>query len=202
MSDKFQNKYRIPSARAPWHNYNGGWYFITVCTKNMVCYFGNVVDSKMRLNELGQAIADNLRDVSKHYSYCEIPIYVVMPNHIHAIVIIDGEKTPYNRCDNCSRDVARRVSTPPTTPPPPTPTTKMTEIANYQGWLSVVIGGIKSAVTKFANQNNMSFVWQSRFHDHIIRNQDECNRITQYIENNPIKWELDKFFKTKSALKK
>lgn len=78
----------------------------------------------------------------------------------------------------------------------------MTEIANYQGWLSVVIGGIKSAVTKFANQNNMSFVWQSRFHDHIIRNQDECNRITQYIENNPIKWELDKFFKTKSALKK
>lgn len=198
MNDKFQNKYRIPSARAPWHNYNGGWYFITVCTKDMVCYFGNVVDSKMQLNELGQAIADNLRDASNHYSYCEIPMYVVMPNHIHAVVIIDGEKTPYNRCDNYSRDAARHVST----PTPTTTTTPMIEIANYQGWLSVVIGGIKSAVTKFANQNNMSFVWQSRFHDHIIRNQDECNRITQYIENNPIKWELDKFFKTESAIKK
>lgn len=198
MNDKFQNKYRIPSARAPWHNYNGGWYFITVCTKDMVCYFGNVVDSKMQLNELGQAIADNLRDASNHYSYCEIPMYVVMPNHIHAVVIIDGEKTPYNRCDNYSRDAARHVST----PTPTTTTTPMIEIANYQGWLSVVIGGIKSAVTKFANQNKMSFVWQSRFHDHIIRNQDECNRITQYIENNPIKWELDKFFKTESAIKK
>ncbi|MBR4621807.1 MAG: hypothetical protein IKO46_12585 [Salinivirgaceae bacterium] len=63
-----------------------------------------------------------------------------------------------------------------------------------QGWLSVVVGGIKSAATKFANRNNITFGWQPRFHDHIIRQTDEMNRIAEYIETNVLRWESDEFY--------
>ena len=61
---------------------------------------------------------------------------------------------------------------------------KMQQIDSFKGWLSVVVGGIKSAVTKFANANNIDFAWQIRFHEHIIREQEEMNRFANYIENN------------------
>jgi REP element-mobilizing transposase RayT len=61
--------------------------------------------------------------------------------------------------------------------------------------LGSVIRGIKSAVTRFANENNIPFGWQSRYHDHIVRNQDEMNRIAEYIETNPIRWDNDCFYR-------
>jgi hypothetical protein len=75
----------------------------------------------------------------------------------------------------------------------PNPT--MQSIADMQGWLSVVIGGIKSAVTKFANENNIEFAWQTRFDDRIIRNQGAMNKIADYIENNVARWDMDCFNK-------
>ena len=63
------------------------------------------------------------------------------------------------------------------------------------GRLSRIIGQYKSVVTKYANEHDISFAWQLRFHDHIIRNWTEMNRIAQYIQNNPMKWELDYFYK-------
>lgn len=65
------------------------------------------------------------------------------------------------------------------------------EIANMQGWMSVVIGGIKSSITKYANSNAIPFSWQSRFYDHIIRDSAEMNSIAEYIENNIAQWECD-----------
>lgn len=103
MSDKFQNKYRIPSARADWHEYDGGVYFVTICTTNKKHYFGEIVDkndeNKMMFSEIGKCASDNFENVSVHYPYAEIPLYTVMPNHIHAIVVIHGKTTPYNRTD-------------------------------------------------------------------------------------------------------
>jgi len=69
----------------------------------------------------------------------------------------------------------------------------MQDIANKQGWLSVTIGGIKSTVTKFAKEKGIDFAWQTRFHDHIIREQNQINRIVDYIENNPETWDTDCF---------
>ena len=63
------------------------------------------------------------------------------------------------------------------------------------GRLSRIIGQYKSAVTKYANEHDISFAWQSRFHDHIIRNWTEMNHIALYIQHNPMKWELDRFYK-------
>ena len=73
----------------------------------------------------------------------------------------------------------------------------MQEIDSLKGWLSVAIGGIKSAATKFARDNAIDFAWQPRFHDHIIRNQNEMNRIVHYIENNPATWDTDCFNENK-----
>jgi REP element-mobilizing transposase RayT len=202
-NEKFQNKYRIPSARATWHDYSGGMYFVTVCTQNREHFFGKIVcsaqnDLQMQLTPIGQWLHENLQNITAHYPYAEMPLFVVMPNHWHAIVLIDGEKIPYQRRNTemqrdavrC-RDGARPVSTQAQAAINET----MQQIDSMKGWLSVAIGGIKSTVTKFANKNSIDFAWQTRFDDHIIRNQNEMNHIADYIEHNVARWEKDCFNK-------
>lgn len=221
--DKFQNKYRMQSARAAWHRYDGGVYFVTICTKNRKHYFGEIVvcrdaarhvSTQMQLSEIGRIATENIQNVTLHYPYAEIPLFVVMPNHIHAIVVIDGNKIPYNRgsvettraTDSVSVETwraaslqtERRAASPQTERRAAFPQTErhaaspqMTDIANMQGWLSVVIGGLKSAVTRCAHENQIEFAWQTRFHDRVVRNQDELNRIAEYIENNVAQWHYD-----------
>jgi REP element-mobilizing transposase RayT len=207
--DKFQHKYRIASARAPWHDYNDGVYFITICTAHRKHYFGEIQNAEMQFNELGQVAHDNLQQLTSHYPYAEIDVFQIMPNHIHLIVGINeqyGNNDTVERCDNCGnvtrrndepnvvgrddcKDVARRVSTGITGE-----SDKMRNIANKRGLLSVAIGGFKSAITKYANNHKIPFGWQARFHDHIIRDAGEYERIALYIENNPKTWEQDKFY--------
>lgn len=97
MHDLFQNRYRIPSARATWHNYNGGIYFVTICTRGQEQYFGEISNSEMHLSEIGHYANEQIRNVQTHYPYAQIPLWVVMPNHLHAIVVIDGNNVPYER---------------------------------------------------------------------------------------------------------
>jgi len=219
-TEQFQNKYRISSARAMWHNYADGAYFITVCTKNRGRYFWkneNIVEAwhaapivearratpLQRLTQIGQFLHDCLQNITIHHPYAEIPLFVVMPDHWHAIVFIDGNKTPYVRRNivgarhatsyvrrNCNPIVEARHATlhaPSHVIPPQQKYSReqMQNIANNQGWLSVVIGNIKSAVTRHARTNNIDFAWQSKFHDRVIRDKNEMYRIAKYIENNP-----------------
>ena len=175
--DRFQNKYRIESARADWHDYDGGSYFITICTKHRQHFFGEIVDGEMMLSDIGKYADEQFQNVSSHYPYAEIPLWTIMPNHLHAIVVIDGNKTKYDR---------RVVET--------WRAASLQDIANLQGWLSVVIGGLKSSITRFANENDFPFSWQPRFHDHIIRDNVELNRVATYIENNVANWTDDEFY--------
>jgi REP element-mobilizing transposase RayT len=189
--DKFQNRFRIPSARANWHDYNGGIYFVTICTKNREHYFGEIcTEPQMQLSQIGQYAYDQFMNVKTHYPYAEIPLFVIMPDHIHAIVIIDGEN------DTC-RDVARNVSTSArnvSTFARNVSTgvnTQMANISPRKNSLAVVIRGVKSSITHYANENNIPFAWQTRFHDRIIRNQDEFDKISDYIEKNVVNWQND-----------
>ena len=175
--DRFQNKYRIESARASWHDYDGGSYFITICTKDREHFFGEIVDGEMVLSDIGKYADEQFKNVSAHYPYAKIPLWTIMPNHLHAIVIIDGNKTKYDR---------RVVET--------WRAASLRDIANLQGWLSVVIGGLKSSITRFANENALYFAWQPRFHDHIVRDTPDMNRIADYIENNVATWKDDEFY--------
>ena len=185
--EKYQDKYRIPSARARWHSYDGGAYFITICTKDMEHYFGEIVDAKINLTDVGKYADEQMKNITTHYPYAEIPLWVVMPNHIHAIVIIRNNDDATHCRDvarNC-RDVARNIST----------TTKnehMSSISPKRNTLSVVVRGMKSSITKFANEQSFSFAWQPLYYDHIIRDSNEMNQIAEYIENNIPQWDIDR----------
>ena len=218
------------SPRAQWHDYNGAEYFVTICTKNMMHYFGKITNGEIQLTKIGQYLKYQINNIHNHYSFADVLLYTIMPNHIHLIISIDGNKIPYDRQTTC-RDVACRVhknnNDDIVTTKQPLDSNKsqnvanelqnvaynksqdaashvptglndknkyMEHISNKQSWLSVCIGSFKSAVTKYANENNITFAWQSRYHDHIIRNQNEMNKIAQYINNNPINWELDRYY--------
>ncbi len=221
-NEKFKNKYRIKSARAQWHDYSCGDYFITICTAEREHYFGEIVNGEMQLTEIGKYADECVKQIEILHSDVSVPSYVIMPNHIHLIVIVDAVtpdlaktpnvvvETPYYDVStttprhDVSTTTPHGVST--TTPHHHVPTNKTTtnktieknkimqSIANKCGRLSHVISRFKSAVTRYANENNISFKWQTRFHDHIIRNQNELNRIAQYIEENPYNWTTDDYY--------
>ena len=228
---KFQNKYRIPSARAQWWNYgDDGAYFITICTAHMECYFGEIIDSVVVLSELGEIVQKYWLEIPEHFSYVKLDTFVVMPNHFHGIIIIDKPAnkndlagTPDNvimhnnvkTSDNVK--TLDNVITPDNVETPNlgvstktyTGTNAGTETDSepvkcggkndkwQKGMLGVVINQFKRKCTIECRRLNTAFGWQSRFHDTIIRDQESYNTISNYIINNPTKWEDDKLHPSK-----
>ncbi len=183
-------------------------------------YFGDVVDGKMELSEIGDYALHCIDKIPEINNNVAVPEFVVMPNHIHMIVIIDNpiewpddERLP--QCDNPtnpmgndnpddglvglpyhdSRNHGSRCDEPIIDDSQIDKNEEMQHRSHCCGRLSRIIGQYKSAVTKYANEHDISFAWQPRFHDHIIRNWTEMNHIVQYIQHNPMKWELDRFYK-------
>ena len=217
--------YNLPqrkSPRATWHDYNGGRYFVTFCTKNHDLYFGDVVDGRMELSEIGEYALQCIGKIPKINDNVAVPEFVVMPNHVHMIVIIDNpiewpddeqlsqfdQRLPQWDSPTAqngsmmheSRSVGlsyygSRFDEPIIDDSQLDKNDEMQRRSHCCGRLSRIIGQYKSVVTKYANEHDISFAWQLRFHDHIIRNWTEMNRIAQYIQNNPMKWELDYFYK-------
>ena len=171
MADKYQNTYRIQTARASWHNYDGGIYFITICTHHFKHYFGEIEDHKMVLSPVGKCAQKCWEDIPNHFPHVEIPLYVVMPNHIHGILIINNPHIE-RKTESSKRP--------------------QNEFGPQSLNLASVIRGFKIGVTRFAKQSGLEFGWQARFHDHVIRNLDDWNRIAIYIENNVGQWDQDK----------
>ena len=90
MPQKFQNKYRIPSARLQsWDYGKNGAYFITICTKNRFHFFGEVVNEEMNFNENGAIAMQLWADIPNHFPYIELGNFTVMPNHVHGILIVE-----------------------------------------------------------------------------------------------------------------
>ena len=189
--DRYKNKYRIPSARAQWWDYGwNGAYFITICTQNREHFFGEINEGKITLSRLG-VIADVLwHEIPNHSKYAELGDFVVMPNHIHGILILDKPDTV---------ETGHALSL-PTFQQTSAPISKPSSIGQNRfqnigkNTVSSIIGSYKSAVTKHANRLGFENGWQSRFHDHIIRNDAEYQRISDYIIHNPTHWKDDKFY--------
>lgn len=200
----FNNKYRIESTRLKdWDYSSAGWYFVKICTYNKECFFGNVIDSPMSLSVIGEIVAAEWLKTPTIRQNVELDAWVVMPNHLHGIVIINNPdntvKTPHRGVSNTGSPTSvsasesfaknesgisgtetrhRRVSTKP-------------RLAS--GSLGAMVNQFKSVCTKqIRGAGNERFDWQSRFYDHIIRNDKSLKEIREYIFNNPAKWELDK----------
>ncbi len=180
-----QNRSRRKSLRLPNRNYAAnGYYFVTICTYKKHCYFGNIVNHKMQLSPIGKIANQFWLEIPQHSKYNYLDEYIIMPNHIHGIIAIDNP-------DNPCRDVTWYVPT--TTNNDYDLSQLMSELSPQSGSLSVIIRSYKSAVTRWCKQNNHDyFAWQSRFYEHIIRNDGSLDIIREYIITNPAKWSEDK----------
>ena len=191
---KFQNKYRNESARAPWWNYaNDGAYFVTICTAGREWLFGEIANNEMNLSPIGEIVYQewNVSFDMRAELFCDT--FVIMPNHIHAILRID------NNIVGTHDIVGTNGSASLPSPKPPNNTGVAYRTPKS---ISSFMAGFKSAATKRINEYRISPkmpVWQTRFHDHIIRNDAEYQRIYNYIETNIQNWEKDTFFKNETA---
>lgn len=169
-----------------------GFYFVTICTKDRVCKFGDIKEGEMILNANGKIVDNCLNELEKHILYCELDYYCIMPNHIHVIIIINNtEHRDINESNmhTCSNEYPEHEI-----PNKGNLSVSQTQLQRDKQLLPVIIGSFKSAVSKLIhqNENDHVFKWQKSYYEHIIRNDRELLAIRKYIKNNPIKWKRDK----------
>jgi REP element-mobilizing transposase RayT len=181
--ERFQFKYRIPSTRL--QNWNYGWngiYFVTICTAGHEQTLGYISKGKMSLSQIGQIAQNFWIEIPRHFEFIELDAFVVMPNHIHGILIIS--KKDDGRYDS-------KIN------PAPSMSQGQNRYQNQgKNTLSSIIGSYKSIVSRHAHYIYSGFNWQERFYDNIIRSDTSFDMIRNYIENNPLNWGSDKFFKS------
>ena len=185
---KFKGKYRIQTNRLNGYDYSSnGIYFITICTKEKIHYFGEIVEphdcaaqsdcaaqnddtaqsdiASLHPTEIGKIANEYWYSIPEHYPFVILDEFIVMPNHLHGIVILNKEE--------------ERIWA---------PNVFGTQSRN----LGAIIRGFKSSVKRYANEHNIDFYWQSRFYDHIIQNEITLFAIRNYIKANPSNWARDK----------
>src|SRR6266478_3818939 len=165
----FRNRYRVePTPLPDWDYSSRGWYFVTLCTKDKKCSLGHAVDGQIVLSDAGVIAETQMKAVSSHYLSVIVDRYVVMPNHVHAIIVIEG--------DHAYFPVETRVAASP---------------ARVHGRLPHIVGGYKAGVGRTCHAKGLSgFAWQPRFHDHILRSNTSVNAVRDYIDHNPPNWLL------------
>lgn len=196
MQNKFQNKYRIESTRLKnWDYGNSAAYFVTICTENKYHFFGEIHNGINNLSPLGNIVNEEwIKSIEiRPDMNLSLGEFIVMPNHFHAIIFID--KNEYNLpLVNYKSDAKHGVSTGENAVKQNFIDENVNKFGPQSKNLASIIRGFKSAVTMYARINNIPFNWQTRYHDHIIRNEREYNIISNYIINNPLKWNEDKFY--------
>lgn len=151
-----------------------GAYFITLCTQGRKCMFGEIKGGEMNLNDAGEMAQQCWHEIPKHYPPVVLDEFIVMPNHIHGILMIENH-------DNVGANDYSPVS-----PQRPNGTSKT---------IGAIIRRFKIGVTKWCHTNtNTPVVWQRNYYEHIIRDDDDLNHIREYIINNPIDWNNDDLF--------
>jgi len=160
-----------------------GYYFVTICTHRREHLFGQVNDGNMVINEIGNLVVKNLLDLPDRFKNMEIDANIIMPNHLHAIIILKEQKNvglelalPKEE-DNNKPKIQDRASSAPTIP----------KIVQVFKSLSTI------EINKKRNISGV-MVWQRNYYEHIIRNDKELFEIRKYIEYNPLNWKDDRYY--------
>ena len=185
MVEKFQNRYRIASARLQnWDYGSNGAYFITICTHNREHYFGEIIEGQIQLSPIGVFAHQFWIEIPIHFPFVKLYAFVVMPNHVHGIIVIDKIDGTPNWVETPESGVSTQLG--------------VSTAAASQKWkpgtLGVIINQYKRIVTINASKLDADYGWQSRYHEHIIRNDESYQRISHYIINNPSNWHEDTFY--------
>ncbi|MGD0216428.1 MAG: transposase [Desulfobaccales bacterium] len=153
-----------------------GAYFITICTHNRLCLLGEVTDQEMRLNALGRAIESEWLQTAKLRSYVTLDYYVIMPNHFHAVFFLQNH-------ERATRRVAPTKENSPSGPAP---------------WsVGAIVAQFKSQVTRRIKSSGRlpnGRLWQRSYYEHVVRDENDLNRIRQYIEDNAAIWVEDEYY--------
>jgi putative transposase len=192
---------RRKSIRLKHYDYSqAGAYFITVCTHDRQCLFGEIQNGNMRLNQFGQMVADCWLDLPHHYPHIELHDYVVMPNHFHGIVVIvDTVRAGFKPARTEPLQSARTESAmvgagfkPASTNPAPTNPTP-----TGRHGLPEIVRALKTfsarRINEYRNTPGIS-VWQRNYYEHIIRNEAAYWKIADYIQTNPQRWLEDTYY--------
>ena len=164
---------RRRSLRLPAYDYSqAGAYFITVCTQNRVMLFGEVIDCDVQLNKMGMIVQQTWDDLPTHYHGIDLDAFVVMPNHVHGIIMLADASERRRAISEIVRGFktfsARRV--------------------NERARIGVHVGaGFKPALA----QQTRPMRWQRGYYEHVVRNEKALDRIRAYITNNPARWADD-----------
>jgi REP element-mobilizing transposase RayT len=144
-----------------------GAYFVTVCVRNKECVLGNIINGKMVLSETGKIVSEYWFEIPKHFHNVKLDEFCVMPNHIHGILLLNNVGVQnFEPLRNKFQHIIPKS-------------------------IGSIIRTYKTAVTHWCKQNDYNFFWQRNYYEHIIRNENELSEISEYIFNNPLKWELD-----------
>lgn len=176
--DKEQHHRR--SIRLQDYDYSqAGAYFVTACAWKRECLFGDIMEGKVQLNGYGETVKRYWNAIPQHFQNTEIYEFVIMPNHVHGIVVI--------RTGTDVDVVAHSVGAIHELP--------LQNRANRRRMtIPKIIGRFKMNTAKQINQirNTPGMpVWQRNYYEHIIRDEDDLSRIRQYIAENPFKWDED-----------
>jgi len=189
----YKGKYRVQSTRLPcWDYATAGWYFVTICTFDRKPFFGWVSGDKMRLSPVGKTAHRFWQEIPDHFPHVNLDEFIVMPNHVHGIVLIDGDGDTSIRIGDTTAIETRHVASLHLHKHSHNPI--MPKFGPLKkGSLSKIIQAYKSAVTRWARRDaNVEFAWQTRFYDHIIRDDRSLLRIQRYIQDNPMGWVQDR----------
>ena len=162
------------SVRLRHYNYaRPGWYFITICCADKRAYFGTVQSGGAVLSELGRIAREELIKSTEIRTELKLHEFVIMPNHIHMVVQLDtiaGQESASIASVNRPGPLAAK---------------------SIPSFVAGFKGAVTSAVRKLAGE--AITLWQRGYHEHVIRTDEALHSIRQYIRNNPVHWELDKY---------
>ncbi|HSW88307.1 MAG TPA: transposase [Candidatus Saccharimonadales bacterium] len=177
---KYKDKYRIDSTRLKGYDYSqNGIYFITICTKNREPYFGEIISGNMYVTEIGKIVQKFWMEIPQHFPFVTLDKFVVMPNHIHGILMINKDK-PFGVETQHIASLREGEY--------------INKFQPQSMNISSIIRGYKAGVKTWTVKNNIDFAWQPRFHDRIIRDERELHTVQEYIKNNPKNWEKDELY--------
>ena len=171
-----------------------GYYFITICTKDKLHFFGDIKNDNMILNDCGRCVNDIWQQIPKFYTNIYLDEFIVMPNHIHGIVIIENKntvRTEYYSVHAMKKNAPKNKNV--GTEYHSVHNHNVLTIHNARPNISQIIKSFKVSCTKTIRKkyNDYNFGWHRSFYDHIIRDEKSLLEIQKYIVANPLKWHLD-----------
>jgi putative transposase len=169
-----------------YHYSSPGWYYLTICTQNRQCLLGEIINDRMVLNQTGKIVDRIIKQLSNRYQNINLDIYQIMPNHIHIIIHIT----------NNNNNVGAGYSRPKTT------LGQIVAWFKYQSTKHINnINGLKNPTDNGSEnptptgERKFTKIFQRNYYEHIIRNEEELNKVKQYIADNVVNWQEDENYR-------